>query len=217
MKPSVYDFVEGQPMFQYYLAEPPFKKDEPAIISLWAHPEPLLKQTIVPNYSKKLQPPVVDLNLNSFQDQFNANQGDQEDRQLQLEEEDLPEADSTNNMTSRATSLLERIGKRAMGGRGHNFVTKEMHNLVKAVEKLSGGFKVDYRSRLTAGFRNPLRDTARTSDQKDQQRSKAPTRGSTIGTNENMADRGRSISIKTTRRSESKNKNFRVTNRSMAL
>lgn len=212
-----YDFEEGQSIFQCFLNQPAYKGEDSCIVSVWAKPEPLIRQTIVPSYTKKLQPPVVDLNLNTFQDQFNANQGDQEDKPLQLESEDMPETESNLNIKTRAAQLLQRVGMMNSDNpkiHKHSLITKEMHSLVKAVERLSDGFKIDLKPRSLA--RNPVRESKQKED-KSHKRSTAPTRGATQRNKETPGEMNRSMNANTRHRSVSNNKSFRITNKSMAL
>lgn len=217
-----FDFTESQSIYQCFMSTPAFKREEAAVISVWAQPEPIIKQISVPTFVKKQQPPSVNLNLNTFQDQLNANQSDQEDNHTTLEPEGMPETESNLNINSKAASLLQKIGRSAgLPKSTHKLITREMHNLVRTVEKLSCSFKEGPNVRLMAGLRNPLRDGKKTSDLKEIQRSKAPTRGATQRGNNNSNEvsvwQQRSASVQNKSRPASKNKSFRITNKSTVV
>lgn len=164
----------------------------------------------------------MDIKLSAFQDQFNDNQPNDEEvnklKDLEAESND----DITLDPLVRAKQLVdpERMRK---GDIYHKQITKEMHNLVCMVGRITDKSKRigEPGARKTTTLRTLLR--SKLEDDSVTRRNKPVLRGAVQSSRGGEASKNRSFSYnpgssrERTSRSVKNSKGFRITNKSMAV
>lgn len=185
---------------------------ENSIISLFLDPEPQIRQDSIP----KLHRPsasLVDIKLAVYQDQFNDNKNDNEESTDNKMKAGKAEKSPDEKKESSEASIFISREKKILAEKQYVSLTRELHNLVRAVDRISDNSK-----KGVTGTRMLLRTKAGDTD------AKSRTKGTLRGSIQTAGDPGktRSSSLNQpgkqtdrSRRSVSKNKSFRITNKSM--
>lgn len=213
----------SDPFFTLFLPNPPATPNNPSVLSLYLTPEPQIRQDSLPKPHKPTSP-LVDIKLAVYQDQFNDNQNDNDeskDDKYNNTEQDKDARESRDGMLSdgQVRGFVSPKKQKQMDKR-YDSLTHELHNLVRAVDRISDNSKRNVQRKTgSLGARILIRSKIGVPDGKNRQ--SKTIRGATQGSgsdglvNKSMIVNARNIDEKSRRRSVSKNKSFRITNKSL--